>query len=549
MSLAPSFLTSLTQSHPIILTILLFSLLFIIILRLGNWKILRSWNGDSSSFVSGLTTGDLKDDDEEDLLDSDPTTMEDTPPTITIRNKNAASSSHQLAPDAIFSMQSEGHLAHVDNTRPETPPLHPFSTPHVNIKCHNSPLLSFCITPYYIVFVYDECNEIYLWEVGKKGAKKGKKSGGQKIGGGQKISIALERGGFASCATTVTLREDGEEGKGLPDNNEYVPHPKHHKSSSTEPKSTAHSSRDPTTSTPITFLFLCTDSIAEGYCVHKYQLLTQEERKRRKQQKSNSNVQFDSMNFHVDPNRELLHETREFSSWRHPALICQIECVRNKYLITRCEDHDTCFIMDAQSGDLLMKLCTGQLKTAMFACSSKYLVNASFMTLIKIYAFSDVVSQKKKHTSTKGGDLGLVHKFMDLSGHKSSVQYVCFSPDSTQLVSVSNDGTMRLWSLLPAAKDSHCLNQCELMQHMEGILPTKCSMLLAWSPHGKYIAFAFENQVVLIDAHSLEEKSRIVAHTHITILRWSENSKFIISGHLNGETNFWKNGLDESRKE
>lgn len=414
---------------------------------------------------------------EDDVMGQDPTSIDDisTPnilkKTWDTTNTNSDQSFNNLV-----------NIKHIEETKSD-----------LKIQCHGSSLLSFSVTPNFIVFVYDESNDIYLFDLAVK----------------KEIKVPLERGGFATCVQSNFNTELNQ-----------------------------------------TFIFLCTDTIESGYCINKFQLLTNAERKLRKKLENT---------FSFNTNRDHLVEISDFQSWRHPGLICQIDCVRGKYLVTRCEDNDTCFILNAENGHVITKLSTGQFKTAMFASSPKFVVNASFMNIIKIYAFSDMIPQKAKHKNSKPTiikkdskktlncideksrfESDLLYKCMELSGHKSSVQYVCISPNSEELVSVSNDGTMRLWTLQNWSNDNRCMIEKNLSDIMKDSQPTQCSMFLAWSPNTKWISFAFQNQIVLLNSSTLKEIFRVVSKSFITVLKWSENSKFVISGHVNGEANFWK---------
>ncbi|RDY04204.1 Transducin beta-like protein 2, partial [Mucuna pruriens] len=47
----------------------------------------------------------------------------------------------------------------------------------------------------------------------------------------------------------------------------------------------------------------------------------------------------------------------------------------------------------------------------------------------------------------KDGSVKEVSRVMQLKGHKSAVTWLCFMPDSEQIITASKDGSMRIWNI------------------------------------------------------------------------------------------------------
>ncbi|XP_042486267.1 transducin beta-like protein 2 [Macadamia integrifolia] len=48
---------------------------------------------------------------------------------------------------------------------------------------------------------------------------------------------------------------------------------------------------------------------------------------------------------------------------------------------------------------------------------------------------------------SKDGSVKGVSKVMQLKGHKSAVTWLCFAPNSEQIITASKDGSMRIWNI------------------------------------------------------------------------------------------------------
>ncbi|KAI3866711.1 hypothetical protein MKX03_006559 [Papaver bracteatum] len=59
---------------------------------------------------------------------------------------------------------------------------------------------------------------------------------------------------------------------------------------------------------------------------------------------------------------------------------------------------------------------------------------------------------------SKDGSVKEVAAVMQLKGHKSAVTWLCFSPNSEQIITASKDGTIRIWNINGTIKCMHDLS-------------------------------------------------------------------------------------------
>lgn len=82
---------------------------------------------------------------------------------------------------------------------------------------------------------------------------------------------------------------------------------------------------------------------------------------------------------------------------------------------------------------------TNQLKNNMATISpnGRFIAAATFTADVKVW---DIVY-------AKDGSVKEVSIVMQFKGHKSAVTWLCFSPNSEQIITASKDGSLRIWNV------------------------------------------------------------------------------------------------------
>ncbi|XP_058212372.1 uncharacterized protein LOC131324424 [Rhododendron vialii] len=96
-------------------------------------------------------------------------------------------------------------------------------------------------------------------------------------------------------------------------------------------------------------------------------------------------------------------------------------------------------IWHAKTGKTLGNVDTNQLKNNMATISpnGRFVAAAAFTADVKVWEI----------VYSKDGAVKEVSKVMQLKGHKSAVTWLCFSPNSEQIITASKDGTIRTWNI------------------------------------------------------------------------------------------------------
>jgi len=159
----------------------------------------------------------------------------------------------------------------------------------------------------------------------------------------------------------------------------------------------------------------------------------------------------------------------------------------------------------------LAKIDTGGIQNYWAAVSNdgRFLAAATFASDLKIYEVG----------FDRAGSCTGVHKVMDLKGHRKKVTSVEFSLDGTRVVTASEDGTLRLWTLEVRYKmqeDPKCLVTVGLPS---GRLPIS---RLAWG-RGGHIAAAAGSDLYILNGRTGEVVDTVLsAHSgDITDVIWS----------------------------
>ncbi|KAG5565645.1 hypothetical protein RHGRI_001531 [Rhododendron griersonianum] len=96
-------------------------------------------------------------------------------------------------------------------------------------------------------------------------------------------------------------------------------------------------------------------------------------------------------------------------------------------------------IWHGKTGKTLGNVDTNQLKNNMATISpnGRFVAAAAFTADVKVWEI----------IYSKDGAVKEVSKVMQLKGHKSAVTWLCFSPNSEQIITASKDGTIRIWNI------------------------------------------------------------------------------------------------------
>ncbi|KAI4354891.1 hypothetical protein L6164_003716 [Bauhinia variegata] len=108
-------------------------------------------------------------------------------------------------------------------------------------------------------------------------------------------------------------------------------------------------------------------------------------------------------------------------------------------IIVSCSEGTDIVLWHGKTGKNLGHVDTNQLKNTMAAISpnGRFIAAAAFTADVKIWEI----------IYAKDGSVKEVSKAMQLKGHKSAVTWLCFAPNSEQIITASKDGSMRIWNI------------------------------------------------------------------------------------------------------
>lgn len=139
-------------------------------------------------------------------------------------------------------------------------------------------------------------------------------------------------------------------------------------------------------------------------------------------------------------------------------------------------------------------------------------------------------------------------QFSELCGHSKAVNSVAWSPDSSQLASASDDGTVRIWNAVTG--------ECVYEQAVGRRRPPRRTFSnqtfmtevrsVAWSPDGSRLALANDLVVWLLDPLSNTNTERLDDHTSLVMsVDWSPNGRWLASADEDGTVRIWNTGTGQ----
>ncbi|KAK8487053.1 hypothetical protein V6N13_016277 [Hibiscus sabdariffa] len=108
-------------------------------------------------------------------------------------------------------------------------------------------------------------------------------------------------------------------------------------------------------------------------------------------------------------------------------------------IVASCSEGTDILLWHGRTGKVLGHVDTNQLKNTMATISpnGRFVTAAAFTADVKIWEI----------IYAKDGSVKEVTNVMQLKGHKSAVTWLCFSPNSEQIITASKDGTIRIWNI------------------------------------------------------------------------------------------------------
>ncbi|KAL0425857.1 UNVERIFIED_CONTAM: Peptidyl-prolyl cis-trans isomerase FKBP43 [Sesamum radiatum] len=108
-------------------------------------------------------------------------------------------------------------------------------------------------------------------------------------------------------------------------------------------------------------------------------------------------------------------------------------------IIASCSEGTDIILWHGKSGKVLGHTDTNQLKNTMATISpnGRFIAAAAFTADVKVWEI----------VYSKDGLVKEILNVMQLKGHKSAVTWLCFSPNSEEIITASKDGSIRIWKI------------------------------------------------------------------------------------------------------
>ncbi|GAV60236.1 WD40 domain-containing protein [Cephalotus follicularis] len=108
-------------------------------------------------------------------------------------------------------------------------------------------------------------------------------------------------------------------------------------------------------------------------------------------------------------------------------------------VLASCSEGTDIILWHGKTGKILGNVDTNQLKNNMASISpnGRFIAAAAFTADVKVWEI----------VYAKDGSVKEIVKAMQLKGHKSAVTWLCFAPNSEQIITASKDGSIRVWNI------------------------------------------------------------------------------------------------------
>ncbi|KAK4418765.1 Peptidyl-prolyl cis-trans isomerase FKBP43 [Sesamum alatum] len=108
-------------------------------------------------------------------------------------------------------------------------------------------------------------------------------------------------------------------------------------------------------------------------------------------------------------------------------------------MIASCSEGTDIILWHGKTGKVLGHTDTNQLKNTMATISpnGRFIAAAAFTADVKVWEI----------VYSKDGSVKEILNVMQLKGHKSAVTWLCFSPNSEEIITASKDGSIRKWNI------------------------------------------------------------------------------------------------------
>lgn len=201
---------------------------------------------------------------------------------------------------------------------------------------------------------------------------------------------------------------------------------------------------------------------------------------------------------------------------KHKGSILNIGIAETGKFIMSASSDTSIHIWDLK-GEVLASINTNQMTNSHAAISpcGRFVASCGFTPDVKVWEVC----------FGKSGEFKEVARAFDLKGHSAGVHFFAFSNDSQRMVTLSKDGTWKLWNTdveYKKQQDPYLLRtvSCNSSQGSR----------IALSPDGRVVAVSDGCDVAMFDAVSgnLEEELQGVHVGEITDLRFDINGRFLV---------------------